>query len=91
MLSFSKPFTAADLRVYDSMPRFAYPASASLAQLVEHALRKRMVVGSIPTGGFRHFHALLQTFCHYTLARRRLDSFVGPSRHGGSWARDPLC
>ena len=25
---------------------------ASLAQLVEHALRKRMVVGSIPTGGF---------------------------------------
>ena len=24
---------------------------ASLAQLVEHALRKRMVVGSIPTGG----------------------------------------
>ena len=28
------------------------PTSASLAQLVEHALRKRMVVGSIPTGGF---------------------------------------
>ena len=27
-------------------------AVASLAQLVEHALRKRMVVGSIPTGGF---------------------------------------
>ena len=26
-------------------------ASASLAQLVEHALRKHMVVGSIPTGG----------------------------------------
>ena len=26
---------------------------ASLAQLVEHALRKRMVVGSIPTGGFK--------------------------------------
>ena len=25
--------------------------SASLAQLVEHALRKRMIVGSIPTGG----------------------------------------
>ena len=32
---------------------FLYMASvASLAQLVEHALRKRMVVGSIPTGGF---------------------------------------
>ena len=26
-------------------------AYASLAQLAEHALRKRMVVGSIPTGG----------------------------------------
>ena len=26
--------------------------SASLAQLAEHALRKRTVVGSIPTGGF---------------------------------------
>ena len=25
---------------------------ASLAQLAEHALRKRMVVGSIPTGGW---------------------------------------
>ena len=25
--------------------------NASLAQLVEHALRKRMVVGLIPTGG----------------------------------------
>ena len=27
-------------------------ASASLAQLAEHALRKRMVMGSIPIGGF---------------------------------------
>lgn len=26
-------------------------ATASIAQLVEHALRKRTVVGSIPTGG----------------------------------------
>ena len=26
--------------------------NASVAQLAEHALRKRMVVGSIPTGGF---------------------------------------
>ncbi len=30
-------------------------ADASLAQLVEHALRKRMVVGSIPTGGLLPF------------------------------------
>ena len=26
--------------------------NASIAQLAEHALRKRTVVGSIPTGGF---------------------------------------
>ena len=32
--------------------------TASIAQLVEHALRKRMVVGSIPTGGF--FKRLLE-------------------------------
>ena len=32
--------------------------SASLAQLAEHALRKRMVVGSIPTGGL---HTLRET------------------------------
>ena len=31
------------------MPKFLV---ASLAQLAEHALRKRMVVGSIPTGGY---------------------------------------
>ena len=27
-------------------------AAASLAQLIEHALRKRMVTGSIPVGGY---------------------------------------
>ena len=32
--------------------------NASLAQLVEYALRKRMVVGSIPTGGLRCCRAL---------------------------------
>ena len=30
---------------------------ASLAQLVEHALRKRMVAGSIPAGGFCEWHS----------------------------------
>ena len=30
----------------------AVVSCASLAQLVEHALRKRTVVGSIPTGGY---------------------------------------
>ena len=34
-----------------------YTSTASLAQLAEHALRKRMVVGSIPTGGFGLAHA----------------------------------
>ena len=31
--------------------------AASLAQLVEHALRKRTVVGSIPTGGLLGFRS----------------------------------
>ena len=30
---------------------------ASLAQLAEHALRKRMVMGSIPIGGLLYFEA----------------------------------
>ena len=34
-----------------SRSRIELCLNASLAQLVEHALRKRMVVGSIPTGG----------------------------------------
>ncbi len=41
--------------VQDALESFAFPQSAhvaSLAQLAEHALRKRMVVGLIPTGGF---------------------------------------
>ncbi len=33
---------------------------ASLAQLAEHALRKRTVAGSIPTGGFIVQNACLQ-------------------------------
>ena len=37
---------------YDSLTRHGQASQASLAQLAEHALRKRMVVGSIPTGGF---------------------------------------
>ena len=36
---------------------------ASLAQLVEHALRKRMVVGSIPTGGSCQLAAYILTPC----------------------------
>ena len=44
-------------------------AAASLAQLVEHALRKRMVMGSIPIGGLpqipsRRYHDSGRvTFC----------------------------
>ena len=40
---------------------------ASIAQLVEHALRKRTVVGSIPTGGFSEhrgrYAILVASFC----------------------------
>ena len=46
-------FTAADFRP-QSCNFYAAELNAfnaSLAQLVEHVLRKRMVVGSIPTGG----------------------------------------
>ena len=32
--------------------KLQYVGQASLAQLAEHALRKRMVTGSIPVGGF---------------------------------------
>ena len=38
------------IRLY--MKKTTLAADASLAQLAEYALRKRTVVGSIPTGGF---------------------------------------
>ena len=38
-------------------------ARASIAQLVEHALRKRMVVGSIPTGGSFLFCLIYDVSC----------------------------
>ena len=37
--------------LHDGFERAFLSSSASLAQLAEHALRKRTVVGSIPTGG----------------------------------------
>ena len=43
-------------------------AQASLAQLAEHALRKRTVVGSIPTGGYASF-ALRATHAGCSYAR----------------------
>ena len=39
------------IRLLNSVTQCIF-AMASIAQLVEHALRKRTVVGSIPTGGF---------------------------------------
>ena len=42
-------------------------ARASLAQLVKHALCKRTVVGSIPTGGYMFFSLRSSSplaFCH---------------------------
>ena len=52
-------------------------ACASIAQLVEHALRKRMVVGSIPTGGFAlparivHMCAFTHSFQLFTYSYMR--------------------
>ena len=40
--------------------------TASLAQLVEHALRKRMVAGSIPAGGLMHLE--LHPVCRAVIA-----------------------
>ena len=39
-------------------------SDASLAQLAEHALRKHMVVGSIPTGGSRVGWGVAWGWCH---------------------------
>ena len=54
----SSPFDRFEfLQLLEYVKRFAYfvfslsAQAASLAQLVEHALRKRMVMGSIPIGG----------------------------------------
>ena len=60
-------------------------AVASLAQLAEHALRKRMVVGSIPTGGFAVLPArcqLLEWRCpaHPTGSSYSKTEDVGESR-----------
>ena len=46
---------------------------APLAQLAEHALRKRMVVGSIPTGGYmRILYAVALARWHGAMVRRLL-------------------
>ena len=64
---------------------FKRVAVASLARLVEHALRKRMVVGSIPTGGFAVLPArcqLLEWRCpaHPTGSSYSKTEDVGESR-----------
>ena len=48
--------------------------NASLAQLVEHALRKRMVVGSIPTGGCFELGSLHQV--RHTWKSLVLERFI---------------
>ena len=50
---------------------------ASLAQLVEHALRKRMVMGSIPIGGcfaFIFMLVFIQVSVQTKRPQRRFDS-----------------
>ena len=50
---FGKPIVYNTVRFpgQPTLPGLEFENKASLAQLAEHALRKRMVVGSIPTGG----------------------------------------
>ena len=47
---------------------------ASIGQLVEHALRKRMVVGSIPTGGFGEAFAIGRDSLGFEITTSRLLS-----------------
>ena len=42
-----------------------HESNASLAQLAEHALRKRMVVGSIPTGGSGLHYCIAGSACDH--------------------------
>ena len=49
------------LRPFKMHTRALISITASIAQLVEHALRKRTVVGSIPTGGFCSTPTLMQS------------------------------
>jgi hypothetical protein len=51
---------------------FKIACNASLAQLAEHALRKRMVVGSIPTGGLVSRMMLHVSF--------HVEAWIGPPR-----------
>ncbi len=65
---------------------------ASIAQLAEHALRKRTVVGSIPTGGFfpfaRCFRARAAQDSPLLLVPwALLGGVVGGAREGGLWRR----
>ena len=53
---------------------FTGQAFASIAQLVEHALRKRTVVGSIPTGGF--------LFCIEIKFAKQEETAVSPCNDG---------
>ena len=53
---------------------------ASLAQLAEHALRKRTVVGSIPTGGFLHMANNKKLTGAHRL--HQLVQLVGTQQHG---------
>ena len=62
-------------------------AAASIAQLVEHALRKRMVVGAIPTGGLlksspstQHYHGNATDAAH---CLRVIDVRPGPCARPG--------
>ena len=56
-----------------TLPGLEFENRASLAQLAEHALRKHMVVGSIPTGG-------LLAKC-FNVGQWMADAFNPPRAH----------
>ena len=64
---------------------------ASLAQLVEHALRKRMVVGSIPTGGLPLLPHMLP--CYMGAWALRFAANTAKTdllSHNEAWAHGPF-
>ena len=54
----------------------AAAAAASLAQLVEHALRKRMVTGSIPVGGYVAARMHRRPACNWIKVQQKFSTLA---------------
>ena len=90
-LCFFKAAGQAARLAYSCAARARIRALASIAQLAEHALRKRMVVGSIPTGG-SDFDVRVEANLYFTHRTRFQMSAVGfePTRSCLQWILSPL-